>query len=233
MTLGILGAMSEELAPLLERYSNHETFEIAANKYHKVSLEGGSLVLAYSKIGKVHAALSASVMILHFGCEGIIFSGVAGALDENLKIGDLLIATKLCQHDVDITSFGHARGLIPEGRLFYESDSRLCGHARSVARDLGIDVKEGVVASGDQFIADFEAKAAIAKEFGAAAVEMEGASVACVCSNFSIPFCVFRCISDAADKDAGFNFDAFLQTSAKRSASMVASLAETILKKGL
>lgn len=148
---------------------------------------------------------------------------------KGLKVGDLLLATKLCQHDVDITAFGHAMGFIPEGKLFYESDKQLCDMAKEVAKDMGLSIKEGIVASGDQFIANQQIKDSIVKEFNAIAVEMEGASVACVCDNFKIPYCIFRSISDSADGEASQSFDEFLESSAKISADFVYKIVDKIL----
>ena len=197
--------------------------------YYKITYKNATIIIAYSKIGKVHAAISATTMILRFGCEKIIFSGVAGGLAKGLKVGDLLLATKLCQHDVDITAFGHAMGFIPEGKLFYESDKQLCDMAKEVAKDMGLSIKEGIVASGDQFIANQQIKDSIVKEFNAIAVEMEGASVACVCDNFKIPYCIFRSISDSADGEASQSFDEFLESSARISADFVYKIVDKIL----
>ena len=229
MTIGIMGAMSEEITPLLEMYDEYENIEIGGNVYYKISYKNAQIISAYSKLGKVHAAITASVMILKFGCEKIIFSGVAGGLNKDLKVGDLLLATSLCQHDVDITAFGHALGFIPEGKLFYTSDATLCHLAKEVAKTMDITIREGIVASGDQFIASKTHKDSIAKEFHAIAVEMEGASVACVCDNFKIPFCVFRSISDSADGNANVSFDEFLESSARISADFVSRLVDEIL----
>ncbi len=221
MTIGIMGAMREEITPLLEMYKDYDNIEIAGNLYYVVSYKDSKIIIAYSKIGKVHAAITATTMILRFNCDKIIFSGVAGGLGYDLRVGDLLLATSLCQHDVDITAFGHAMGFIPEGKLFYESDKNLCNIAKDIAKDMKLDIKEGIVASGDQFIASKEIKDSIVKEFNAIAVEMEGASVACVCDNFNVPFCIFRSISDSADGKASVSFDEFLESSAKISANFV------------
>lgn len=229
MTIGIIGAMREEIVPLLTLYNEYDSIDIGGNTYYKITYKQNIIIVAYSKIGKVHAALSATTMILKFSCEKIIFSGVAGGLAKGLKVGDLVLATSLCQHDVDITAFGHAKGFIPEGKLFYESSKQLCSLAKEVARSMNIDIKEGVVASGDQFIANKQLKDSIAKEYKAIAVEMEGASVACVCDNFKIPFCIFRSISDSADGEASVSFDAFLESSAKISADFVYRLVDKIL----
>lgn len=229
MTIGIIGAMREEIVPLLTLYKEYESIEIAGNVYYKITYKNATIIIAYSKIGKVHAAISATTMILRFGCEKIIFSGVAGGLAKGLKVGDLLLATKLCQHDVDITAFGHAMGFIPEGKLFYESDKQLCDMAKEVAKDMGLSIKEGIVASGDQFIANQQIKDSIVKEFNAIAVEMEGASVACVCDNFKIPYCIFRSISDSADGEASQSFDEFLESSAQISADFVYKIVDKTL----
>ena len=229
MTIGIIGAMREEIVPLLALYREYESIDIGGNTYYKIAYKQNSIIIAYSKIGKVHAALSATTMVLRFGCEKIIFSGVAGGLAKGLKVGDLVLATSLCQHDVDITAFGHAKGFIPEGKLFYESDKKLCDMAKEVAASMNLAIKEGVVASGDQFIANQQIKDSIVKEYGAIAVEMEGASVACVCDNFKIPCCIFRSISDSADGEASVSFDTFLESSAKISADFVYRLVDKIL----
>lgn len=229
MIIGIMGAMREEITPLLNLYKEYEEINLAGNVYYKINYKNTQIIIAYSKIGKVHAALTASAMILKFGCEIIIFSGVAGALDEKLKVGDLVFATSLCQHDVDISAFGHALGFIPEGKRFYESDKTICDLAKGIAKQMNLNIAEGVIASGDQFIASKQKKEWIIKEFGAIAVEMEGASVACVCDNLNIPFCIFRSISDGADGDANISFDEFLESSAKISANFVSKMIDLLI----
>lgn len=231
MTIGIIGAMREEIEPLINIYKNYESIEIGGNTFYKINYKDSVIIIAYSRIGKVHSAITACSMIIKFGVECIIFSGVAGALSGELKVGDLILATKLCQHDVDITAFGHPLGFIPEGKLFYESDSNLRKKAKEIAKTLNLNIKEGVIASGDQFIANKDIKERIVKEFGAIAVEMEGASVACVCDNFKIPFCIFRSISDSADGKANVSFDEFLESSAKISANFVTKLIDCLIEK--
>lgn len=230
MKIAILSAMNEELTPILENYSNrilsHQ--DIAGNRYYLLEAEGHELILAYSKIGKVHSALSASVMILHFGAERLIFSGVAGGLNPKLKVGDLIIASKLCQYDVDISAFGHPLGFIPESSVYIPADPKLNALAKEVAKEKGINLYEGIIASGDSFVASAEKKQWIIQNFKADAVEMEGASVANVCHLFKVPFCILRSISDSADGEADVSFDEFLQSSAKRSADFVTAMLKRI-----
>ncbi|ANV97908.1 5'-methylthioadenosine/S-adenosylhomocysteine nucleosidase [Helicobacter enhydrae] len=229
MNIAILGAMQEEITPFLEKFPNHTSEEVGGNTFYKIPYGNHTLILAYSKIGKVHSALSASTMILHFKCQKLIFSGVAGSLNPSLKVGDLIIADKLCQYDVDITAFGHPLGFIPQSSVYIHADSHLNQIAREVAQQKGIKLQEGIIASGDSFIADTAKKQWIIQHFQADAVEMEGASVANVCHLLSVPFCILRSISDSADGEADMSFDEFLELSAKASADFV----EAMLAKGL
>jgi len=228
MKIAIMGAMPEEIEPLLSYMKDIKSFELANNIYYEAKYKGLDLIIAYSKIGKVFASLTASVMIEHFKAQKLLFSGVAGAISKDLKIGDLIVATKLCQHDLDITAFGHPYGYVPEGKVYIESDLELRIVAKEVAKEKRISIKEGIIATGDQFVADQNKKEWIKKSFKADALEMEGAAVAVVCDAFDIPFFIIRAISDAADMDAGFDFDKFLKSSSKISADFIVSMLNKI-----
>ena len=230
MKIAIMGAMPEEVAPILEKLGDYKITEYANNKYYEATYKGIELVIAYSKIGKVFSTLTASTMIQHFGCDRLLFSGVAGAISESLKVGDLIVATKLSQHDLDITAFGHPFGYVPEGAVFVEADKDMIIMSKDVARDMGKIVQEGIIATGDQFVANEERKNWIGTEFNADALEMEGASVAVVCNALNVPFFILRAISDAADMDASFSFDEFLETSAVESAEFVMKMVDKIVK---
>jgi adenosylhomocysteine/aminodeoxyfutalosine nucleosidase len=228
MTIGIMGAMVEEIEPLLEFFKEYETIEYAKNRYYKTNYNGHDIVIAYSKIGKVFASLTATIMIEKFGVEKLLFSGVAGAIDSSLKIGDLIVAKGLVQHDLDITAFGHPYGYVPEGEVCILADEELLKISKDVAKELNLELKEGIIATGDQFIASNEKKEWIEKTFKAQALEMEGASVAVVCDALNVPFFILRAISDSADMDAGFDFDEFLKSSAKVSADFIVKMVEKI-----
>ena len=229
MTIGIMGAMVEEIEPILELVDEIETeIDYANNKYYKAKYNNINLIIAYSKIGKVNSALTAATMIEKFEIDMLLFSGVAGAINENLKIGDLIVATKLCQHDLDITAFGHPYGYVPESKVFVETNEKLNNIAKNVAKKLNIKLLEGIIATGDQFIADPKRKEWIKTTFNADAIEMEGASVGFVCDSLGVPFFVLRAISDSADMDAGFDFDKFLEGSAKESAKFLIEMLEEI-----
>ena len=217
--LAIMGAMEEEIEPLLAHFKNVNVVEFANNKYYEVNYNGLDIVIAYSKIGKVFASLTANTMIQKFGCDTLLFSGVAGAINPALKIGDLIIADKLCQHDLDITAFGHPNGFVPGGSVFVETSEKLRNIAKEVAKENDLKVVEGTIATGDQFVHSVERKDFIESTFKADALEMEGASVAVICNALSVPFFVLRAISDSADGGADIDFDEFLKSSAVNSAN--------------
>ncbi|MBU3015738.1 5'-methylthioadenosine/adenosylhomocysteine nucleosidase [Poseidonibacter lekithochrous] len=226
--LAIMGAMEEEIEPLLSHFTNVNVVEFANNKYYEVNYKGLDIVIAYSKIGKVFASLTATTMCEKFGCDTLLFSGVAGAINPELKIGDLIIADKLCQHDLDITAFGHPNGFVPGGSVFVETSKDLRKVAIEVAKENNLKVIEGTIATGDQFVHSTERKDFIESTFKADALEMEGASVAVVCDALNVPFFILRAISDSADMDAGFDFDEFLKSSAVNSANYLIKIVEKL-----
>ena len=228
--LAIMGAMQEEIDPLLEFFKDYKIIEYADNKYYELNYKGLDIVIAHSKIGKVFASLTASTLIQKFSCDSLLFSGVAGAINPNLNIGDLIVATKLCQHDLDITAFGHPFGFVPGGKVFIESSKELLDLAKNVAKNENLKVIEGIIATGDQFIHSNATKEFIEKTFKADALEMEGASVAVICDALNIPFFILRAISDSANMDAGFDFDEFLQSSAKISSNYLVKIVDELIK---
>ncbi|MBD3793933.1 MAG: 5'-methylthioadenosine/adenosylhomocysteine nucleosidase [Campylobacterales bacterium] len=226
--IAIMGAMREEIEPLLAQVENLNRVEYADNTYYEATYKGKEIVIAYSKIGKVFASLTATILIEKFGCDKLLFSGVAGAISPDLKIGDLIIADSLCQHDLDITAFGHPHGYVPEGKVSIPTDKALREVAKQVAKQNGLELKEGIIATGDQFVASVDRKSFISTTFNAHALEMEGASVAVVCDALKVPFFILRAISDSANDEADMDFDTFLESSAKISAHFILDMVEAI-----
>ena len=228
MKIAIMGAMPEEITPLLEKIGTYTEFNIGLNKYYTAKYNEHDLVIAYSKIGKVFATITATIMIEHFKCEILLFSGVAGGINQELKIGDLIYAKSLVQHDLDITAFGHPYGFVPEGKVFISTNEKLNTIALEVSKEKNIKLKSGVIATGDQFIHNSEKKEWIKQTFKADAIEMEGAAVAVVCDALKVPFFILRAISDEADGNADFDFDTFLESSAKNSAQFLMAMVDRI-----
>ena len=225
--IAILGAMEIEITPLLKKLSQYETVEYANNKYYIAEYLGHQLIIAYSKIGKVFSAMTATIMIEHFGAEVLLFTGVAGGL-QNLKVGDMIAATATVQHDIDITAFGYPYGKIPISEVEIATSKELLVKAQDVALESNLDLKTGIVATGDQFIHSVEKKDFVIKGFDAKALEMEGGSVNLVCHEFGVPSLILRSISDTADGDAPDNFDEFVDMAAQRTANFVINLIKKI-----
>lgn len=228
MKIAILGAMPEEVTPLLETLKEYQTVEYANNTYYLAKYKNHELIIAYSKIGKVNSTLSAAIMIEKFKAELLLFTGVAGAFNPSLEIGDLIYATKLAQYDLDITAFGHPLGYVPGNEIFIKTDDKLNNLAIGVAKELGVKLQSGIIATGDEFICDENKKAKIREIFGADACEMEGASVALVCDALKIPCLILRSMSDKAGEKAEFDFDEFVEKSAKISANFVLKICEKL-----
>ncbi|EAI3905950.1 MULTISPECIES: 5'-methylthioadenosine/adenosylhomocysteine nucleosidase [Campylobacter] len=228
MKIAILGAMPEEVTPLLETLKEYQTIEYANNTYYIAKYKNHELIIAYSKIGKVNSTLSATIMIEKFKAELMLFTGVAGAFNPSLEIGDLIYATKLAQYDLDITAFGHPLGYVPGNEIFIKTDDKLNNLAIEVAKELGVKLQSGIIATGDEFICDENKKAKIREIFNADACEMEGASVALVCDALKIPCLVLRSMSDKAGEKAEFDFDEFVEKSAKISANFVLKICEKL-----
>ncbi|EAJ6150710.1 MULTISPECIES: 5'-methylthioadenosine/adenosylhomocysteine nucleosidase [Campylobacter] len=228
MKIAILGAMPEEVTPLLETLKEYQTIEYANNTYYLAKYKNHELIIAYSKIGKVNSTLSAAIMIEKFKAELLLFTGVAGAFNPSLEIGDLIYATKLAQYDLDITAFGHPLGYVPGNEIFIKTDDRLNNLAIEAAKELGVKLQSGIIATGDEFICDENKKTKIREIFNADACEMEGASVALVCDALKIPCLILRSMSDKAGEKAEFDFDEFVEKSAKISANFVLKICEKL-----
>jgi len=226
--VAILGAMPEEIEPILEKLDKIQKIDYAKNSYYKAEYKGVEVVVAYSKIGCAFSTLTATTLIEKFECDILLFSGVAGAINDELNIGDLIYANKLCKHDLDLTPFGHPLGYVPEGSVFIHTTPFLQDIAKEVAKEKNIKLKEGTIATGDQFVNSQERKDFIKNKFNADALEMEGYSVALVCDALNVPFFILRAISDSANNQANIDFDKFLEESAKISADFILSMVEKI-----
>ncbi|AEB27425.1 5'-methylthioadenosine nucleosidase / S-adenosylhomocysteine nucleosidase [Francisella cf. novicida Fx1] len=225
--IAILGAMEIEIQPILDKLNSYETIEYANNKYYLANYQDKELVIAYSKIGKVFSSLTATIMIERFGVEALLFTGVAGGL-QDLKVGDMIAATATVQHDVDITAFGYPYGKIPISEVEIKTSAKLLKQAQNVANELGLNLHTGVIATGDQFVHCAERKDFVIKEFAAKAIEMEGASVNLICNEMGVPSLILRSISDTADGNAPENFDEFAKMAAKRSANFIMQILSNI-----
>ncbi len=222
--IGIIGAMKIEVERLRSMIKDPVTEKISGMDFVSGELRGRRVVTAQCGEGKVAAAICAQTMLLRFDPELIINTGVAGSLSEKLGVGDIAVADRLVQHDMDVTPLGKEPGYIFSlDEVYMPADAAASAKLLSCAESLGINCETGVIASGDQFIADPDKKERIVSAFGAIACEMEGAAIAQVCRSSGVPFAVIRAISDSADGSANVSFEEFTALAAENAAKIVES----------
>jgi adenosylhomocysteine nucleosidase len=237
MRLGIISALHEEQQGLVEAMQSpykriHAMREVWVGQLWEIDA-----VCVLSRIGKVAAAMTATLLVEKFGVTHILFTGVAGSGDQSVRVGDIVVAESLVQHDMDasplfprhevpLTGISHfaserqiALQLMTAARTFLEHEfTEVIDAAERAAFALhGPRVHHGLVASGDQFVGSRERIQALGEALpGLLAVEMEGAAVAQVCFELGIPFGVIRTISDNANENAATDFMRFVKSVAAR-----------------
>lgn len=247
--IAIMAAMPEELQALLDRMPDEHRVRHGGREFWLGHLAGRDVVVVLSRIGKVAAATTATLLVERLAAREIVFTGVAGGLGEGVEVGDVVIGREFLQHDFDASPIFPRHEIPYYGRSVFEADAalarRLAGAARDVlgqvAHHLGAEVvqayglgrrrcHEGLIVSGDRFVATSAFSQALRQELpGALAVEMEGAAVAQVCHDLGVPFGVVRTISDRADDAAHVDFPAFLRDVASRySAAIVQRYLEAV-----
>lgn len=217
MTIGIIGAMEEEITNVLEDMNVVATKNALGLDFHLGTLNNSSnnIVLVRSGIGKVNAALCAQVLIDLFAVDAVINVGVAGAIDKNIKIGDIVISTDAVQHDFDTSALGDEPGVISRmDTSVFHADPLLIEAAKKAVESIGFPVYEGRIASGDQFVSEPALKEKIATLFNPICCEMEGAAIAHACYLNRVPFVIIRAISDNAEEGCDVNYERFFRESA-------------------
>ncbi|WP_239762006.1 MULTISPECIES: 5'-methylthioadenosine/adenosylhomocysteine nucleosidase [unclassified Mammaliicoccus] len=220
--IGIIGAMEEEVEILKSSIENRETIQIAHVIFYKGNIEDKQVVLAQSGIGKVNAAITATLLINEFKPNLIINTGSAGSVDSELNIGDIIISNKVYYHDVNATAFGYKLGQVPSMPEFYETDKELIDLAKSSIEQLDLNGIVGEVATGDSFIGSIDQRKVIKSNFPTASVvEMEAGAIAQTCYQYNVPIIVTRAVSDLADKESDVTFEEFLKVACVNSSKIV------------
>ncbi|MBQ8537605.1 MAG: 5'-methylthioadenosine/adenosylhomocysteine nucleosidase [Clostridia bacterium] len=227
--IGLIGAMQVEMEHLLLALEEHKEHKIGVMTLHTGQLYGHEAVLAICGPGKVNAALCAQAMILNFKPRWVMNLGVAGAISRELTIGDLVVGTCAVQHDMDTSPIGDPLGLISGiNRVKLLCAPWLRNEIIAAAQSLELRIMEGVIATGDQFIASPEKKEWIARHFDAVCAEMEGGAVAHTCLMHGVDCAVIRSISDQADGGATMDYPKFVELAAAHSAKLVKALLKNI-----
>lgn len=227
-TIGIIGAMNEELEVLLADMSNKKEEKKNDLTFYEGDVWGQHVVAVVSGVGKVNAASCAQILASEYKVSSLINIGVAGGVSKDIYPGDVVIGDTYIQHDVDTSVFGDAIGQIPRMDIFdFKADETLLKLAKEAA-DSVTDVKSyvGRIVSGDQFIADSEKVKWLESEFNALAVEMESAAIAQVAHLNNIPFVIIRSISDNANNGASMDYQEFIPIGVKNSTSILKAMFE-------
>ncbi len=227
--IGVIGAMDEEVAILKEALQDREETQIAGGLFYTGNISGKQVVLLKSGIGKVNAAMGATLLNQLFSPDLVINTGSAGGFNPSLNVGDVVISREVTHHDVDVTAFGYEYGQVPQMPARYTADETLIDLAVKSAKQIsGIRAVTGLIASGDSFMNDANRVAFIRTKFqDLEAVEMEASAIAQVCHHYQTPFVIIRALSDIAGKESQISFDEFLETAAKHSAQVVLGILET------
>lgn len=229
--IGIIGAMEEEVTKLKKQMQNITVKNKACMEFNSGLLEGKQVVVVRSGIGKVNAAICAQILSDDYQVTTIINTGIAGSLDNNINIGDIVLSTDALQHDVDAVAFGYEPGVIPRMKTsIFQADQRLIALAKEVCERVNpeIQVFTGRVVSGDQFIANKEVKERLIGNFQPMCTEMEGAAIAQAAYLNKVPFLIVRAISDKADNSAELDYPTFeakaIEHTVKLMTALVAAL---------
>lgn len=232
--IGIISAMHDELAALLAVLENTQSKTLGQRTYFQGKINQQEVVLVFSNWGKVAAAITTTELISTYQPREIIFTGVAGAIDSQLNIGDVVFATQLVQHDMDasplfpkfeIPLIGKSYFTTSANNFLYHCTQLFNNNyfehiSKEEAKEFGIEspkLVKGIIASGDQFVSDDETLLNLKTNLPKLqCVEMEGAAVAQVCVAYNIPFSVIRIISDKANDSAPLDFPKFTQQIASK-----------------
>ena len=227
MTIGIIGAMEEEVALLKNEMKIEETLEYASMLFCKGELCGKQVVIVRSGIGKVNAAICAQILADRFSVDVLINTGIAGSLDAAIDIGDMVISTDLVEHDMDATIFGDPLGQVPRMDTFsFPADAALVEKAVTANKEANPEIQTftGRIVSGDQFVSSSEVKEKLVKNFGAKCTEMEGAAIAHAAYLNKISCVIIRAISDKADNCATMDYPTFEKKAIAHSVKLVRNL---------
>ncbi len=220
--LGIIGAMTVEVDELKKIMSDTLEHTVGDMTFVSGKLYGADAVVTVCGEGKVNAAMCTQAMIMEYAPDLIVNTGVGGGLADGLKIGDVVVASAVVEHDMDMSPLGYPIGFVSGvNRTEMPCDKKTADLLERCTRELNIPCRRGIVASGDQFISSDEKKAFLVKTFNASVCEMEGAAIGHVCIRNGVPFGVLRSVSDSGDDKASMSFPEFAELAAKNSIAII------------
>jgi adenosylhomocysteine nucleosidase len=226
--IAIIAAMEEEANAIKKIMNNISENKIFEKTFFTGEINSKECVLVQSGVGKVNAARTTQLLIDRFDVKAVINVGSAGALNNNLNYGDIVLSTACLQHDFDITCFNHPKGYITDLGVLFEADKELINIFENSCRGSMVcnsvdDIKivKGIIATGDQFYNDPEIKQKLYKEFNAECDDMEGAAIAQVCKLCDVPFIIIRSITDKPKNKEEIDFYKYLEMASNRCAEFL------------
>jgi len=209
--IGIIGAMDEEIMELKKYMTHAESVDIAGIRFYDGKLFDKECVVVKSGVGKVFSAMTAQILIDKFNVGKIIFTGLAGSINKDIHIGDIVVGERAIQYDMDASQLGCKIGqiLYTDYQFFY-SDKKMVDTAMKT-KIAETNIFKGTILTGDSFLSHDEQKkrSKLFNEFKGDCLEMEGAAVAQVCTLNNVPFVIIRIMSDNADESAVKDFEKF------------------------
>lgn len=222
MRIAVIIAMEEEMDLLIQSMTNVTVDKVAGFKISIGLYHSHQLYVAQSGIGKVQAGMVSTILCDHYLPDIIINTGSAAGIGADLSIGDVVVSSKVAYHDVDVTVSGYQWGQLPQKPLYFESDKQLVNQIVEAGTMVNQQSHVGLIVSGDQFINGQQQIKQILSHFPEAlTVEMEGAAVAQVATQFQVPFVVIRSMSDVGNEEASVSFDEFVHDAGERSVQML------------
>ena len=225
--IGIIGAMNQEVIALKADMDVSDIIEKSSMTFVIGKLCGKDVTVVQSGVGKVNAAVCAQILISDMGADVLINTGIAGSLDANIDIGDMVISTDAVHHDMKAVAFGYPRGQVPGMKTFsFPADEELVKMAAKANRKANPDIQTftGRIVSGDEFVASDEKKDELSRFFGGLCTEMEGAAIAHTAYLNHIPYVIIRAISDKADGSAKVDYPTFEKKAIVHSVRLVKEL---------
>ena len=231
--IGIMGAIPQEINGVVNLLTNKQEHKIGRRSYFTGELNNQKVVVVYSRVGKVAASATVTTLILEFKVSELIFTGVAGGIHADVKIGDIVLGQSLIQHDMNAQPLFPAYEIPMLGKAYFEADSSQLEvattaileileeqHLHNVISEKDLDkfnihqpqLHVGLIGSGDLFFSTNSQKEKLQQNLPEMlCVEMEGSAVAQVCYEFDIPFIIIRTISDDADDHSTLDFNSFIE----------------------
>lgn len=226
--IAIIAAMDEEMLEIKKIMKNRKRIKLYNAKIIEGRIQEKECILAKCGVGKVNAARITQMLIDKYEIEFVVNVGSAGALKDDLNIGDIVIGKDLVQHDFDITAFGYEKGYITDIGKEIATDATLINKCEKAMKNaLNTETNQckiGTIASGDRFCTKLALKEEIVENFGADCVEMEGAAIAQVCLLDKIPCIIIRSISDKLNGNNQVDYALYLERAARNCAKFIEKL---------